>query len=149
MSLVSLVIFEIQDYTCTGMNMNIENTREGFVRLWFRLELTRQELLEGGKRLCIRNILKTWFGLAATDDFIWEVCFRMSDVLDDEIPVGGYDLLPSPALFPRKHRELLRAIVSVKLGISMYRVHLNDLDAAYSVAFPQSTPLNVNKKKKH
>ncbi len=131
------------------MNMNIENTRESFVQLWLRLEHTRRKLLEERKLFCIRRVLQLWFGFAATDDFIWEVCFRMSDVLDDEIPVGGYDLLPSPALFPRKHRELLRAIVSVKLGISMYRVHLSDLDAAYSVAFPQSTPLNVNKKKKH
>ena len=56
--------------------------------------------------------------------------------------------LPPPSLYPRKHRELLRAIVSVKLGISYYKVNLKALDSAYSIAFPKSTPLNVNKKKK-
>ena len=128
------------------MNMYIENNKECFVQLWLRLERTRQKFLEDCKRFCIRRVLQSWFGFAATDDFIWEVCTRMSAVLDEEKPVGGYDLLPSPALSPRKHRELLRAIVAVKLGISMYRVHLCDLDKAYSVAFPNSTPINVNKK---
>jgi uncharacterized protein YcbK (DUF882 family) len=45
------------------------------------------------------------------------------------------------------HRELLRAIVSVKVGISFYKVDLKALDKAYSIAFPESTPINVNKKK--
>ena len=53
------------------------------------------------------------------------------------------------ALYPRKHRELLRAVVAVGLGIGLRKVRLHDLDAAYSIAFPQSTPLNVNKKKRH
>ena len=65
----------------------------------------------------------------------------------DEYSVGGYEELPSPRLYPRLHRELLRAIVAAKTGISYYRVHLKELDAAYSVAFPNSTPINVNKKK--
>lgn len=50
-------------------------------------------------------------------------------------------------LCPRQHRELLRAIVSVRLGISFYRINLQALDAAYTQAFPKSTPINVNKKK--
>lgn len=45
-----------------------------------------------------------------------------------------------------KHRELLRAIVSVQLGISYWKVNLKALDKAYSIAFPNSTPINVNKK---
>ena len=60
----------------------------------------------------------------------------------------GWNELPPPALYPRPHRELLRAIVSVTLGISMRKVNLHALDAAYSTAFPSSTPLNVNKKKR-
>ena len=52
----------------------------------------------------------------------------------------GNDQLPPPSLYPRKHRELLRAIVAVSLGLSMRRVDLKALDAAYSVAFPNSTP---------
>jgi hypothetical protein len=38
-------------------------------------------------------------------------------------------------------------IQSVKTGISFYRVDIKALDAAYSIAFPKSTPINVNKKK--
>ena len=53
-----------------------------------------------------------------------------------------------PSLYPRKHRELLRAIVAVRTGISFYKVDLKALDAAYSITFPKSTPINVNKKRK-
>ena len=97
------------------------------------------------KRFCIRNVLKVWLGPLATDDFIWEVCHRV--VVNDE-QVCGNDTLPPPSLYPRKHRELLRAIVSVKLGLSARQVKLPELDAAYSIAFPNSTELNINKKSK-
>ena len=40
----------------------------------------------------------------------------------------------------------MRAIVSVRLGISYYKIDLKALDSAYSIAFPKSTPINVNKK---
>ena len=43
---------------------------------------------------------------------------------------------------------MLRTVVSVKLGISYYKIDLKALDSAYSIAFPKSTPLNVNKKRK-
>ena len=126
--------------------MEIQNTQECFVQLWLRLERTRLLLAGQHKRFCIRNLLRSWFGLRATEDFIWEVVHRI-DLDDDDIPCG-YDALPPPKLYPRKHRELLRAIVSVVLDISYYRVNLKALDAAYSEAFPNSTPLNVNKKRK-
>ena len=121
------------------MNYELNNTQECFVQLWRRLERTR--LLLGGqyKRFCIRNVLKAWFGYEATDDFIWEVCNRC----DQE----GWNELPIPSLYPRKHRELLRAIVAVRLGISYYRINLRAIDKAYSIVFPKSTPINVNKKK--
>ena len=127
-------------------DMEILNTQECFVQLWLRLERTRLLLQGQYKRFCIRNLLKSWFGIRANDDFIWEVCHRID--LGDDTTVYGYDALPPPRLYPRKHRELLRAIVSVVLGISYYKVNLRALDAAYSVAFPGSTPLNVNKKKR-
>ena len=123
--------------------MKIENNQKGFVQLWLRLEHTRR-LLEGQyKRYCVRNILKSWFGLRATDDFIWEVCHKAS--LKD-MPIYGYDELPPPWIFPRKHRELLRAIVQVTLSLTSRKVNLPALDKAYSIAYPNSTPLNVGKK---
>ena len=120
--------------------ITIDNTQECFVELWLRLERTRRLLGGQYKRYCIRNVLRSWFGLRADDDFIWEVCYRCGQ--------EGLRELPPPALSPRKHRELLRAIVAVRSGISYYKVNLKALDTAYTIAFPHSTPLNVNKKKK-
>ena len=124
--------------------INVENTQECFVQLWQRLERTRRLLGGQNKRFCIRNVLKVWFGCEATDDFIWNIC-RLAAV-DDE-PQEGWNELPLPSLYPRKHRELLRAIVAVRTGINYYKqVKLKALDSAYSIAFPKSTPINVNKK---
>ena len=120
--------------------MNIENNKACFVQLWLRLEHTRRLFLSQRKRFCIRSVLRSWFGLRATDDFIWEVCHLCGQV--------GWNELPLPALYPRKHREFLRAIVAVRTGISFYRVKLKELDKAYSVAFPGATAINVNKKGK-
>ena len=125
--------------------VKIDNNKECFAQLWLLLERTRRMLGGQYKRFCIRNVLKAWFGVQATDDFIWEVCHRV--VVNDE-QVCGNDTLPPPSLYPRKHRELLRAIVSVKLGLSARQVKLPELDAAYSIAFPNSTSINVNKKKR-
>ena len=52
-----------------------------------------------------------------------------------------------PQLEPRPHRELLRALTSATLHIGMRKVDLHALDRAYSIAFPQATPINVNKKR--
>ena len=120
--------------------MNVENNQECFVLLWRKLERTRRLLGGQYKRYCIRNVLKTWFGYEANDDFIWQVCHLSEQ--------EGWNELPAPSLYPRQHRELLRAIVAVSLGISFYRIDLKALDAAYSIAFPNSTPINVNKKKR-
>ena len=125
--------------------ITIENTQKCFVQLWLRLERTRRLLGGQYKRFCIRNVLKSWFPAEANDNFIWEVCH--SAAVDGD-PQEGWNELPAPSLYPRKHRELLRAIVAVKTGISFYRVDLKALDAAYSIAFPNSTPINVNKKKR-
>ena len=120
--------------------VKIENNQECFVKLWLRLERTRR--LFGGqcKRFCIRSVLKLWFGGEATDNFIWEVCHLCEQ--------EGWNELPLPSLYPRRHRELLRAIVAVRTGISFWKINLKVLDAAYSEAFPHSTPINVNKKKR-
>ena len=124
--------------------MKLDNTQECFVQLWLRLERTRHLLGGQYKRFCIRNVLKAWFGYEATDDFIWEVCHRAA--VNDE-PQEGWNELPIPSLYPLKHRELLRAIVAVRLGISFYKIDLKALDKAYSIAFPTSTPINKSKKK--
>ena len=120
--------------------MDIQNNQACFVQLWLQLERTRQLLTRQCKRFCIRRILKTWFPAEANDDFIWEICHLCEQ--------EGWNELQAPSLYPRKHRELLRAIVSLKTGISFYKVDLKALDAAYSIAFPNSTPINVNKKKR-
>ena len=125
--------------------IEIQNTQECFVQLWRMLERTRRLLGGQYKRFCIRSVLKLWFGVEANDDFIWEVCHMAA--VDGE-PQEGWNELPVPSLYPRKHRELLRAIVAVKTGISFYKIDLKALDRAYSIAFPHSTPINVNKKKK-
>ena len=120
--------------------ITIENNKECFVLLWLQLERTRRLLGCQYKRFGIRNVLKSWFGGEADDDCIWEVCRLCAQ--------EGWNELPLPSLYPRKHRELLRAIVAVRTGISFYKVNLKALDAAYSIAFPKSTPMNVSKKKK-
>ena len=120
--------------------MKIENNQECFVLLWLRLEHTRRCLGVQNKRFCIRGIIKEWFGARVSDDFIWEVYHLCGQ--------EGWNELPQPMLYPRKAREFLRAIVSVKLGISFRKVNLHALDAAYTIAFPDSTPINVNKKKR-
>jgi len=126
-------------YALCIMHYELNNTQECFVELWLRLERTRRLHLLQHKRYCIRNVLKTWFGLRADDDFIWEVCHLCGQ--------EGWNELPSPLLSPRKHRELLRAIVAVNLNIGMRRVKYKTLDAAYNIAFPRCTPLNIDKKK--
>ena len=125
--------------------IEVQNTQECFVQLWRKLERTRRLLGGQYKRFCIRHVLKSWFGYEANDDFIWQVCHLA--VVDDE-PQEGWNELPAPSLYPRRHRELLRAIVAVRLGIGLRKVDLKALDAAYSIAFPNSTPINVNKKKR-
>ena len=119
--------------------ITVSNTQECFVELWLRLERTRRLLQGQRKRYCIRNVLRSWFGLRADDDFIWEVCLCCGQ--------EGWNELPPAMLSPRKPRELLRALTAVSLGISCYKVNLKALDAAYTIAFPNATPLNVNKKR--
>ena len=122
------------------MKIEITNTQDCFVQLWRQLERTRQLLGMQYKRFCIRRILQSWLGPEATDDFIWDVCYNT--VVDDE-QVCGYDLLPPPSVEPRPHREFLIALVGRKLGLSGYQVDRSAIDAAYSIAFPNSEPLNV------
>ena len=129
-----MVIFDFETM------IEIQNNQEYFVQLWRKLERTRCLLGGQYKRFCIRNVLKSWFPAEANDNFIWEVCHLCEQ--------EGWNELPLPSLCPRKHRELLRAIVAVRAGISFWKINLKALDAAYSIAFPNSTPINVNKKKK-
>ncbi len=121
--------------------MEIQNDKACFVQLWRKLERTRRLLAGHCKRFCIRNVLKAWFDLEANDDFIWQVCHMCE--------LEGMNELPRPSFYPRQHRELLRAIVAARTGISYYKIDLKALDAAYSIAFPNSTPINVNKKKRN
>ena len=129
--------------------ITINNHQACFVQLWLRLERTRRLFNERCRRFTIRSVLKAWFAAEATDDFIWQVCRQTMLCLDEDEPVYGNDVLPEPALYPRLHRELLRALVAVVLGIGIRKVNLKALDDAYSIAFPKSTPINVKKRGKH
>ena len=116
----------------------IQNTETCFVQLWLMLEQTRVELRQLYKRYCIRHILESWFADRATDDLIWEVCTKSEQL--------GLNELPMPQVEPRPHREFLRALTAAVLNLSMNSVNLAALDHAYSIAYPDSTPININKK---
>ena len=128
--------------------ITITNTQECFVQLWRKLERTRCLLGGQCRRFCIRNVLKSWMGTEATDNLIWNVCREATLSLDENNPLCGWDELPLPSLYPLRHREWLRALVALRLGIGMRKVDLHALDRAYSVAFPHSTPINKSKKVK-
>ena len=125
--------------------VKIKNNQECFVVLWRRLERKRRLLGSQDKPFRIRNVLKSWFGGDTNDYDTWEVCHTAA--VDGE-PQEGWNELPAPSLYPRRHRELLRAIVAIRLGIGIRKVDLKALDKAYSIAFPNSTPININKKKR-
>lgn len=119
------------------------------VQLWQMLERTEKFFKGNNKRFCPRSILKLWCaegiikaspkegGLKMT---IFDVCQLSA--------LEGYEELPRVRLYPRKHRELLRAIIAVTQGIGMRRVDTRALDDAFSIAFPRATPINVNKKRR-
>ncbi len=115
----------------------IENTETCFLQLWLLLENTRLQLRQQYKRYTIRNILQSWFGSVATDDFIWEVCTKAEQL--------GLNELPIPDVDPRPHRELLRATVATILKTGMNGINLMALDRAYRIAYPDGINLNVNK----
>lgn len=117
--------------------IQIENNEACFVRLWLRLEHQRRLCELQYKRYCVRRVLKAWFGHEATDNFIWEVCLRCEQ--------EGWNQLPPPTLYPGKHRELLKAIVEVRLHLGRNHIDLRALDRAYAIAFPQSAPLNAGR----
>ena len=120
--------------------VKIENNQACFVLLWRMLGRTRRLLRLHCKRFCIRRVLQLWFDGEANEEFIWQVCNLCEQY--------GWDELPPPQLYPRQHRELLRAIVAARMGIGFYKINLGALDAAYSIAYPNSTPININKKKR-
>ena len=122
------------------IDIEIENTEEGFVQLWRLIRRSRRVMRLNCKHFCIRRILQLWFDGQANNEFIWQVCNMCGQC--------GWDKLPSPSLYPRQHREFLRAVVAVRLGISFYQVNLRAIDKAYSKVFINSTPINVNKKKR-
>ena len=104
------------------------------LKVWFGYEATDD--LPSASHLTLGHQQASLHGSRSLDDFIWEVCHKA--LVDDE-PQEGWNELPLPSLYPRRHRELLRAIVAVRLGISFYKVDLKALDSAYSIAFPNST----------
>ena len=120
-----------------GANVN-HNTVRMMLKNWRKQGLVF--LTDDGRYRKIEELVKVVKVIWSFSIFVWEVCHLCEQ--------EGWNELPLPSLYPRKHRELLRAIVAVKTGISFYKINLKALDAAYSIAFPNSTPINVNKKKR-
>ncbi len=120
--------------------IRIENKESCFVELWRELELTRQQLRMRHKRFTVRAVMKEWFGEEVSDMFVWNVCRQMER--------GGLDELPDVEHHGRLHRELIRAVVAQRLGVGLRHIDLHALDKAFSTVFPESTPINVNKKKR-
>lgn len=131
--------------------MKIDNTQEGFVTLWRRLEATRQLLAGQCRRFCVRNVLRSWFPPGALpkprgeemsfDDLVWNVCRTAS-------PSGeilGWTELPPPGIDPRPAREFLRALTVVALGLGARQVNFRALDESYSLVFPGKR-IDVGKK---
>lgn len=123
----------------------MNNDYDSFVRLWLKLDSTRQMFLQQGHCFCIRRILQFWaregfIPSPLDEEKVFSICRKCS--------VLGYDVLPSPGLYPRQHREFLRALVSELLGIGVRGINLRALDSAYREAFPHSIPINVVKKGK-
>lgn len=116
----------------------VQDTETCYIQFWILLEHTRKILRDHYKRYCIRNILKYWFGPAATDDFIFEVCNKCC--------LEGMTELRMPECEPRPHRELIRATVATVLNKGINHLNLQALDHAYRIVYPDGLSLNVNKK---
>ncbi|MBQ0057286.1 MAG: hypothetical protein KBT20_06480 [Bacteroidales bacterium] len=108
------------------------------MQLWLRLERTEAELTASLRRFSPRAVIRMWLPGVADDDLIWKVCHLAQ--------LEGYEQLPHVPSYPRKHRELLRAIIAMALGIGIRQVDVHALDSAFSIAFPFATPLNIRKK---
>lgn len=119
---------------------NLVNDVMYYARLWRMLERYRQWCMENHKRFCLRRVVKLYFGeTVMLERQILQAC-RIS-------LLGGYEELPPAASHPRRQREMVRALACMELGLTERRINLHLMDAAYSVVFPDSTPLNINKKK--
>ena len=104
-------------------------------------ELEIQTLIDGVVPAALRSFSIQVARIVATHESVLDtVAEEVEGILNERISNHVIDL---------QHRELLRAIVAVRLGISYYKINLRALDAAYSIAFPKSTPININKKKKN
>ncbi len=127
--------------------MRIQNTKESMVWLWRLLVRTRKVLFVSHRMFCPLNVLKVWRDEGVIDvgnvkGGVEELCFEVCRLAELE----GYELLRRISLYPRKHRELLRAVVAVSCGIGMRKVDLRALDSAFSEVFPYATAINVSKK---
>lgn len=129
--------------------MKIENTSACMERMWHLLVKTKVVLKVSHKRFCPLNVLKLWHeeGLFSAkqigggmDEAYFEVCHLAE--------LEGLERLPCIPLYPRKHRELIRAVIAVNCGIGMRHVNLRELDRTFSIVFPYATKINVSKKKK-
>ena len=98
--------------------------------------------------------MRSWFSRGALprpkgeeisfDDLVWQVC-RLTSPDGD---ILGWTELPPPSLAPRVHREMIRALTQVALGLNYQQVKLKELDEAYCKVFSHSASLNVRKRRR-
>ena len=140
----------LEDYFSPATEAPATPDADGFIRRWSLLEpIAKPEIRSN----------------AIFDDTYLNGEFAVSTVGSaDELPpealASGYSFstLSTPndmavsfignSLSVPARSEFLRALVAYKLGIGVRQVDLKAFDAAYRVAFPNSTPINVNKKKR-
>ncbi|MDO4215557.1 MAG: hypothetical protein Q4D12_06545 [Bacteroidales bacterium] len=107
--------------------MKIENSLEGYVLLWGKMEETYEFFHAHIHRFCVRRILRYWLPEQADDDFIWHICMKME--------VEGYTELPNPAVEPRKCRDLIITLMAQYTGISVMKIDIRALNKAYRMVF--------------
>lgn len=119
------------------MEIKIENTPECYVMLWTKLRDTYELFHARYTRFCVRRILKNWLPESATDDLIWEVCYKME--------VEGLTELPDPEESPRVHRNFLLHLLTVYLKLNRNKIDTKALDKAYNKAYPLRPRLRIRK----
>lgn len=116
--------------------ITMEDSKEGYKKLWMMLFEAYDYLISDKRRFCPRNIIRLW--LVTPEDYPESVKNgeRLSrDLLMMEIcrisELEGFAELPNPRKNPLPSRELLKAVACVWLHRGPRGIKLRELDGAY------------------